>query len=105
MELHQLRCFVAVAEELHFGRAARRLAMLPAALGRHVRWLEDDLGARLLERTTRQVSLTDAGTVLLDDARRLLAQADRVSDRVRAHGRRVAAAVRIGAIDTAAAGL
>jgi hypothetical protein len=43
MELHQLRCFVAVAEELHFGRAARRLDMLPSALGRHIRLLEESL--------------------------------------------------------------
>ena len=57
MELHQLRCFVAVADELHFGKAARKLAMLPSALGRHVRLLEEDLGTRLLERTTRHVSL------------------------------------------------
>ena len=41
MELHQLRCFVAAAEELHFGRAAQRLDMLPSALGRHIRLLED----------------------------------------------------------------
>ena len=60
MELHQLRCFVAVAEELHFGRAARKLAMMPSALGRHVRLLEDDLGTRLLDRTTRHVSLLQA---------------------------------------------
>jgi DNA-binding transcriptional LysR family regulator len=105
MELHQLRCFVAVAEELHFGKAARRLAMLPAALGRHVRHLEDDLGTRLLERTTRQVSLTDAGTTLLDDARALLADADRMAHRMRARVRGTSPAVRIGAIDTAAAGL
>ena len=46
MELHQLRCFVAAAEELHFGRAAQRLEMLPSALGRYIRLLEDDLGTQ-----------------------------------------------------------
>jgi DNA-binding transcriptional LysR family regulator len=52
MDLNQLRCFVAVAEELHFGRAARRLNLLPSGLGRHIRLLEEDLRARLLTRTT-----------------------------------------------------
>ena len=56
MELHQVRCFVAVAEELHFGRAARRIDMLPSALGRHIRLLEQSLGTELLLRTTRNVT-------------------------------------------------
>jgi DNA-binding transcriptional LysR family regulator len=74
MELHQLRCFVAAAEELHFGRAAQRLEMLPSALGRYIRLLEDDLGTRLMTRTTRSVTLTDDGAVLLKEARTLLAR-------------------------------
>jgi DNA-binding transcriptional LysR family regulator len=105
VELHQLRCFVAVADELHFGKAARKLAMLPSALGRHVRLLEEDLGTRLLERTTRHVSLTESGAAFLDDARALLAQADRVAARARAQARKRSAVIRVGAIDSAAAGL
>jgi DNA-binding transcriptional LysR family regulator len=105
VQLHQLRCFVAVADELHFGKAARKLAMLPTALGRQIRLLEEDLGARLLERTTRHVSLTASGAALLDDARALLAQADRLASRVRAQARGASAAIRVGAIDSAAAGL
>ncbi len=105
MELHQLRCFVAVAEELHFGRAARRLEMMPSALGRHVRLLEEDLGTRLLERTTRHVSLTESGAVFLDDARTLLRQADRLAARVRARAREKSDSIRVGAIDSASAGL
>jgi DNA-binding transcriptional LysR family regulator len=105
VELHQLRCFVAVAEELHFGRAARKLAMLPTALSRQMRLLEEDLGTRLLERTTRHVSLTASGAALFDDARSLLAQADRLALRARAQARGETAAIRIGAIDSAAAGL
>jgi DNA-binding transcriptional LysR family regulator len=105
VELHHLRCFVAVADELHFGNAARKLAMLPAALGRQVRLLEDDLGTRLLERTTRHVALTPSGVAFLDDARSLLAQADRLALRVRAQAREGTAALRIGAIDSAAVGL
>ena len=86
MDLHQLRCFVAVAEELHFGRAAQRLGMLPSALGRHIRMLEEDLGTRLLARTTRNTALTDEGSILLDEARTLLSQADDLAARFRTQG-------------------
>src|ERR1700760_4448703 len=105
MDLHQLRCFVAAAEELHFGRAAQRLEMLPSALGRFIRLLEEDLGTRLMTRTTRSVTLTDDGTALLKEARSLLAQADALAAKYRTHGRKQAAMVRVGAIDSAAAGL
>ncbi len=105
MDLHQLRCFVAAAEELHFGRAAQRLDMLPSALGRFIRLLEEDLGTRLMTRTTRSVTLTDDGAVLLKEARALLAQADALTAKFRMRGRKRAAAVRVGAIDSAAAGL
>lgn len=105
MELHQLRCFVAVADELHFGRAARRLNMLPSALGRHIRLLEEDLRTRLLARTTRNVSLTEDGSAFLRDARRLLARADEIAAEYRDRGRRSSSTLKVGAIDTAAAGL
>jgi DNA-binding transcriptional LysR family regulator len=105
MELRQLRCFVAVAEELHFGRAARRLDMLPSALGRHVRLLEDTLGTPLLLRTTRNVTLTQDGVAFCDDARSLLAKADEVGRQFRERGRSRSPVLRVGAIDTAAAGL
>jgi DNA-binding transcriptional LysR family regulator len=105
MNLHQLRCFVAAAEELHFGKAAHRLAMLPAALGRYIRQLEEDLGTRLLVRTTRNVTLTADGATLLEDARSLLAQADALASRFRMTGRNQATTLRVGAIDSAAAGL
>src|SRR5438128_11059398 len=105
MDLHHLRCFVAAAEELHFGRAAQRLDMLPSALGRFIRLLEEDLGTRLMTRTTRSVTLTDDGAVLLKEARALLAQADALAAKFRTRGRKQASAVRVGAIDSAAAGL
>ena len=105
MELHQLRCFVAAAEELHFGRAAQRLEMLPSALGRYIRLLEDNLGTRLLTRTTRSVALTDDGAVLLKEAHALLAQADSLALKFQARGRKQGATIRVGAIDSAAAGL
>lgn len=105
MDLHQLRCFVAAAEELHFGRAAQQLDMMPSALGRHVRLLEDDLGTRLLTRTTRSVALTEDGAAFLRQAQELLTQADRLAASFRARARDRAATIRIGAIDSAAAGL
>ena len=105
MDLHHLRCFVAAAEELHFGSAAQRLDMLPSALGRFIRLLEDDLGTRLMTRTTRSVALTEDGAVLLKEARALLAQADALAGRFRTRGRKRAAIIRVGAIDSAAAGL
>src|SRR6202048_3378892 len=105
MDLHQLRCFVAAAEELHFGRAAQRLEMLPSALGRFIRLLEEDLGTRLMTRTTRSVTLTEDGAILVKEARALLAQADALATKFRMRGRKQAAIVRVGAIDSAAAGL
>jgi len=106
LDLRQLRCFLTVADELHFGRAAQRMQMLPSALGRQIKLLEDDLGTSLFVRTTRAVSLSDAGATLLRDAADLVARADAVEARMR--GQRHPAKARrfrIGAIDSAAAGL
>lgn len=106
MELHQLRCFVAAAEDLHFGRAAQRLQMLPAALGRNIRLLEQNLGAPLFARTTRAVTLTEDGAMLLRDARTILSRVEAVEEGFRTRSRsRGTRLFRIGAIDSAAAGL
>ena len=94
VELRQLRYFVAVAEELHFGRAAERLHMSQSPLSRAIRELERDLGVVLFRRTTRQVELTPAGAALLERARRALAEVDlaiedaRRAARARRRGRR-----------------
>ncbi len=84
LELRTLRYFVAVAEELHFGRAAVRLHMSQPPLSRAIKALETELGATLLHRTSAGVTLTEAGAVLLDEARALLDRADRVRARVSA---------------------
>src|SRR5919112_1501959 len=74
--LEQLRGFVAVADELHFGRAAARLKMTQPPLSRQIQKLERVVGAQLLERDNRRVTLTAAGEVFLVEARRLLTLAD-----------------------------
>lgn len=100
-----MRCFLAVAEELHFGRAARRLDMLPASLGRQIAQLEDGLGTTLVSRTTRHVALTPAGQEFAEAAREIVASADALAARMRAAPPGAAAVLRVGAIDSAAAGL
>jgi DNA-binding transcriptional LysR family regulator len=105
MDLTDLRCFLILAEELHFGRAARRMEMSPATLGRRLAALEDRLGTVLIHRTTRAVSLSQPGQTLLAEARALVAAADSFAARARSLSHDSVARLRIGAIDSAAAGL
>ena len=95
-ELRQLRCFVAAAEELHFGRAAARMNMTQPPLSRQIQLLEHVLGVRLLDRTSRAVKLTPAGRVFLLEARRIL----RLTERPRHKSHRTdTAGIRPGSAD------
>jgi DNA-binding transcriptional LysR family regulator len=94
--LEQLRGFVAVADELHFGRAAERLSMTQPPLSRQIQKLERSVGAQLLERDNRRVALTAAGEVFLTEARRLLALADAAPEVARRVSSGSSGLVRIG---------
>ncbi len=103
MDVRHLRCFIAVAEELHFGKAAERLGLAPPALSRVVKTLEDELGVPLLLRTTRQVTLTRAGLSLLDESRQIIGRLERATRTVRDAAACTSRTLRIGAIDAASA--
>ncbi|WP_273649395.1 LysR family transcriptional regulator, partial [Pseudomonas aeruginosa] len=84
MELRHLRCFVALAEELHFTRAAERLHIEQPPLSRTIKELEDELGTLLFDRDRRGTRLTPAGTVFLQDVRRLFTVLDQARENVKA---------------------
>ncbi|WP_107766431.1 LysR family transcriptional regulator [Nocardioides terrigena] len=94
--LDQVRSFVAVAEELHFGRAAERLQMTQPPLSRQIQKLEKSVGAQLLERDNRRVELTGAGAAFLDEAYRLLNLVEGAGDLARRVDAGAAGVVRLG---------
>ncbi|GIX23779.1 MULTISPECIES: LysR family transcriptional regulator [Caldimonas] len=100
LELRHLRQFVAVAEELHFGRAAARLHMTQPPLTMGIRQLESLLGAPLFHRTRRSVLLSPAGHALLPEARRLLAQAEQLGPMARAAAAGTLGRLRLGFVST-----
>ena len=101
MEIRQLRYFVAVAEELHFTRAAEKLNISPPSLTQQIQVLERGLGVRLLTRTKRSVALTDAGIQLLDEARIILRQVERAETMGRLAGRGEIGRIEIGYVTSA----
>jgi DNA-binding transcriptional LysR family regulator len=98
MELRQLRYFVTLAEELHFGRAAAREHIVQSALSQQLQRLERELGVLLLDRTTHHVELTPAGSAFLIEARQILAHIDRAAVAAQ-HATSSAPSLRVGVLD------
>lgn len=96
MELRQLRCFIAVAETLHFARAAEQMYVTPSALSQQIRRLERETGCQLFERNSRRVVLTEAGTLLVPRSRAILQQVDQTLAEMRAGALGGSGRLRIG---------
>jgi DNA-binding transcriptional LysR family regulator len=101
MELRHLRCFVALAEELHFTRAAERLHIEQPPLSRAIKELEDDLGVVLFERNRRGTVLTEAGATFLQDVRRVFAVLKQAQENVQAVAAGLSGSLRIAVSDGA----
>ncbi len=98
IDFRQLRYFVCVAEELHFGRAAKRLNMSQPPLSQQIKALEAHLGVVLFQRTQRHVELTPAGDYLLPEARRILKDVSRVAEQTKQAEAGLTGHLRIGSI-------
>jgi len=101
MELRHLRYFVAVGEEQHYGRAARRLRVAQPALSRQIQDLEDELGFKLFDRLPRGVRLSAAGKLFLEDARRTLQEVNEAADRAARVARGLSGTLRVGFTENA----
>ena len=101
MELRHLRYFLAVAEELHFGRAAEKLGIKQPPLSRQIKDLEEELGVRLFDRTNRRVELTPSGRYLKQSAARIGEQADQIRNTIGRIHEGTAGLVRIGYVGSA----
>jgi DNA-binding transcriptional LysR family regulator len=104
VELRELRLFLTLAEELHFGRTAERLQLTPSRVSQSVRALEDKLGAQLLFRTSRRVRLTPFGERLLGDVAPVIAQLDGVLERTNVAARSLEGTLRLGVLSGPAGG-
>jgi DNA-binding transcriptional LysR family regulator len=101
LDLRRLTYFIAVAEELHFGRAATRLHIAQPSLSQQIRALEAELGVELLRRDNRKVELTRAGAALVREGRRTLTQAQRAEDAARAAGHGITGSIVVGFMGSA----
>jgi DNA-binding transcriptional LysR family regulator len=101
MELRHLRYFVAVGEEQHYGRAARRLRVAQPALSRQIHDLEEELGFKLFDRLPRGVRLSAAGKLFLEDARRILQEVNEAADRAARVARGLSGTLRVGFTENA----
>jgi DNA-binding transcriptional LysR family regulator len=105
VELRQLRYFVAVAEERHFGRAAKRLRLSQPPLSAQIKGLEEELGVKLFQRSTRQVALTDAGRTFLERAEGILEAVEEAKEAAKGADEGVRGRLEIGFISSATLGL
>ncbi|MGI8909494.1 MAG: LysR family transcriptional regulator, partial [Rubrobacteraceae bacterium] len=101
MDIRQLRYFVAVAEERHFGRAAKRLHLSQPPLSMQIKNLEHELGVELFERSTRRVALTDAGRILLERARGILSLTEEAAEAVKGAEAGLGGRLEVGFISSA----
>jgi DNA-binding transcriptional LysR family regulator len=105
VELRQLRYFVAVAEERHFGRAAKRLRLSQPPLSAQIKGLEEELGVKLFQRSTRQVALTDAGRTFLERAEGILEAIEEAKEAAKGADEGVRGRLEVGFISSATLGL
>lgn len=105
MDLKKLRYFIAVAEELHFNRAAQKLNITQPPLSQQIQGLEEDLGVKLFERTKRQVQLTSAGAIFLEESRNIVAQLERSIKMTQLASQGKVGQLSIAFVDSAAGGM
>ncbi|WGV59144.1 LysR substrate-binding domain-containing protein [Brevibacillus brevis] len=105
MDLKKLRYFIAVAEELHFNRAASKLNMTQPPLTQQIQSLEEELGVKLLKRTKRQVRLTAAGAIFLEESRRIVSQLEQAVTRTKRASQGKIGHLSIAFVDSAVGGM